>query len=229
MHVYETSFHGNPNVGLYGFANDSFCLLGHEVPETQAKKIERVLKVPVHQLSLCGTSMIGAFCNGNNKAIIVPHIAFDDELKVLDRLKIKYNVIKTRHTALGNNLLCNDNGCLANPEMSADAKKLVRQALDVPLKPGMIADVNTVGSVAVHNKYGCIIHRNAREFEIKFIKDILKVNIETGTVNMGNPYLGAGVICNSNGFVVGDASGGPEIAFIDECLGFLERYNQGNK
>ncbi|PIN87069.1 translation initiation factor IF-6 [Candidatus Woesearchaeota archaeon CG10_big_fil_rev_8_21_14_0_10_44_13] len=228
MHVYQTSIHGNPNVGLYGFANDHFCLLGHDVPETQARKIERALNVPVHQLTLCGTSMIGAFCNGNNKCIVIPHIVFDEETSVLDRLKIKYRLIKTRHTALGNNLLCNDNGCLANPEMGADSKKLIRQALGVPLKPGMIADVNTVGSVAIHNKYGCIVHRDAKQFEIKFIKDLLKINIETGTVNMGNPYLGAGVICNSNGFVVGDQSGGPEVVNIDENLGFLEKYRQEN-
>lgn len=224
MHVYQTSFHGNPNVGLYGFANDNFCLLGYDVPQTQAAKIERVLKVPVHQISLCGTSMIGVFCNGNNKAIIVPEIAFDEELKVLDRLKIRYKAIKTRHTALGNNILCNDNGCLANPDMGADSKKLIRQALDVPLKPGMIAGVETVGSVAIHNKHGCIIHRDAKEFEIKFIKDLLKTEVYTGSVNMGNPYLGSGVICNSNGFIIGDTSGGPEVTNIDECLGFLEKY-----
>ena len=226
MHVYQTSFHGNPNVGLYGFANDNFCLLGHDVPQTQAAKIEKVLKVPVHQITLCGTSMIGVFCNGNNKSIIVPEIAFDEELKVLDRLKIRYKAIKTRHTALGNNILCNDNGCLANPDMGADSKKLIRQALDVPLKPGMIAGVETVGSVAIHNKHGCIIHRDAKEFEIKFIKDLLKTEVYTGSVNMGNPYLGSGVICNSNGFIVGDASGGPEVTYIDECLGFLEKYSK---
>lgn len=223
-HVLKTSFHGNPNVGLYGFANDHFCLLGMEVPKKQAMKIEKVLKVPVHQITLAGTSLIGAFCNGNNKCIVIPDIVFDDELKALDRLKIKYKVIKTRHTALGNNLLCNDHGCLANSEMGADSKKMVRQALDVPLKPGKIAGVNTVGSVAIHNKYGCLIHREARPFEIKFIKDLLKTEVDTGSVNMGNPYLGSGILCNSNGFVVGDASGGPEVVHIDEKLGFLEKY-----
>ncbi|MFC1730886.1 translation initiation factor IF-6 [candidate division KSB1 bacterium] len=222
-HVLQTSFNGNPNVGLYGFANDKFCLLGVEVPNKQAKQIEKVLKVPVHQITLAGTSLIGAFCNGNNKLIVLPDIVFEDELKVLDKLKIKYEVIKTRHTALGNNLLCNDVGCLANPELSADAKKRIRVALDVALKPGKIAGVNTVGSVAVQNDHGCLIHGDAKPFEIKFIKDLLKVDVETGTVNMGNPYLGSGVLCNNHGFVVGDASGGPEVVYIDEFLGFLEK------
>lgn len=225
-HVLQTSFNGNPNVGLYGFANDKFCLLGMEVSKKQARKIEKVLKVPVHKITLCGTSLIGAFCNGNNKAIVLPDIVFDDELRVIDKLKIKYKVIKTRHTALGNNLLCNDHGCLANPEMGADSKKMVRQALAAPLKPGRIAQANTVGSVAVHNQHGCIIHRDAREFEVKFIKDLLKIEVYTGTVNMGNPYIGSGILANSHGFVVGDASGGPEVAYIDECLGFLERYRK---
>jgi translation initiation factor 6 len=226
MHIYETNFNGNPNVGLFGFANDHVCLMGYTISEKQAKKIEHVLKVPVHRISLFGTDLIGAFCAGNNKMIILPEIVFEDELKVLDRLGVKYKLIKTRHTALGNNVLCNDHGCLVNPDMGADSKKLIRQALDVPLKPGKIAETETVGSVSIHNKYGCIVHRDAKEFEIKFIKDILKMEIHTGSVNMGNPYLGSGVICNSNGFVIGDRSGGPEVVNIDECLGFLKKYSK---
>ncbi|MFO8015667.1 MAG: translation initiation factor IF-6 [Candidatus Woesearchaeota archaeon] len=223
-HVLQTDFHGNPNVGLYGFANDSFCLLGWEVPEKKAKEIGRVLDVPVHRITLCGTSLIGVFCAGNNKAVVIPDIVFDHEIRALEKLKIPFETIKTRYTALGNNLLCNDHGCLASSELSADAKKRIRQALDVSLKPGMIAEINTVGSVGVQNSNGCLIHRDAKAFEIKFIKELLKTDIETGTVNMGNPYLGSGILCNSNGFVVGDASGGPEVAHIDESLGYLKKY-----
>ncbi len=220
-HILITNFNGNPNIGLYGFANDKFCLLGKEVPQKIAHKIEKALKVPVHQVTICGTSLIGAFCAGNSKCLLLPSIVFEEELKVLDNLNINYRLIGTKLTALGNNILCNDNGALVNPDFSADTKKRIRQALGVSLKPGEIAGINTVGSLGIINKKGCLIHRDAAEFEINFIKDLLKVPVYTGTVNMANPYIGSGVLCNSKGFVVGDASGGPEIANIDEALGFL--------
>ena len=223
-HIWTTNFYGNPNVGLYAFATDKHCLMGYDLRKSIRKQIEEILNVPVHHMTMCGTPLLGVFLAGNKNCLLVPSICFDDEIEVLKRLKIKYAVIDTKLTALGNNILCNDHGCLANPDMGADSKKLIRQALDVPLKPGMIAGVETVGSVAIHNKHGCIIHRDAKEFEIKFIKDLLKTEIYTGSVNMGNPYLGSGVICNSNGFIVGDTSGGPEVTNIDECLGFLEKY-----
>jgi translation initiation factor 6 (eIF-6) len=66
MHVLMTDINGNPNIGLYGFCNDNFCLLGNEVPEKKFKEIEDVLKVKCHRISIAGTSLIGVFVAGNN-------------------------------------------------------------------------------------------------------------------------------------------------------------------
>ena len=74
MHVLIANVQGNPNVGLYGYANDQYCLLGTEVPSKTAKKIEKVLKVPTHRISMCGTSLVGVFVTGNNKCLLVPEI-----------------------------------------------------------------------------------------------------------------------------------------------------------
>ena len=53
-------------------------------------------------------------------------------------------------------------------------------------------------------------------------RDNLKLKITRGTINFGSPYVRAGLVCNSNGFIVGDMSGGPEIQNVDESLGFIE-------
>jgi translation initiation factor 6 len=217
-HILITSIEGNSNIGLYGFANDNFCLLGRNVPEEKAKEIEKILHVPVHQITLAGTSLIGVFCAGNNKGIVIPDIVFDEEQKVLEKLDIPFKVIETKLTALGNNLLCNDHGCLANPEFSAFTKKRIREALQVSLKPGMITDLPTVGACGVVNTKGCMLHRDAADFEIDFVQDLLQVPIETGTINMASPYIKSGVLCNSKGMVVGEQSGGPEINHIDQHL-----------
>lgn len=223
MSVLKTNFNGNPNVGLYGYCCNDYCLLGREVPAKKVKEIERVLDVPVHQVTICGTSLIGVFVAGNSKILLVPEIVFDYELKQLDRLKIDHEIIKSRATALGNNLLCNDNGCLANPEFSADQKKCIRQALGVSLKPGTIAGLGTVGSLAVLNSRGCIVHRDITSAETRHLEGILGMRCTPSTVNMGSPYIKSGILCNDNGFVVGDASGGPEMANIEQDLGFLEQ------
>ncbi|MBI2147145.1 translation initiation factor IF-6 [Candidatus Woesearchaeota archaeon] len=223
MHIVITSVHGNPNVGLFGFANDSFCLLGREVPNHTAKEIEQALRVPVHRVTICGTSLVGAFCAGNNQVVLVPGVIHDEEKAELDRLGIPYQVISTKLTALGNNILCNDVGCLVNPEFSADVKKRIRQALNVKLKPGLIAGLPTVGSCGVANAASCFLHRDATDEEIAYIEDLLEAKAETGTVNLASPYIRSGIICNSRGFVVGDRSGGPEITFIDQALGFMDR------
>ncbi len=221
MHILTTNINGNPNLGLVGDCNNDYCLVGKEVPESRAEKIGQALKVPVHRINICGTSLLGVFLAGNSKMLLVPHIAFDDEIEELNKLGIKHTIIKTDLTALGNNLLCNDKGCLANPDFSANVKKQIRQALDVTLHPGVIADLNIVGSLAVLNSKGCLVHQDITKAEEKEIKGLLGLNCITGTVNMGNPFIKSGVLCNDKGFVIGDQSGGPEITNADEALGFI--------
>lgn len=229
MHLLKTNFNGNQNVGLYGYCNNSYCLLGREVPEAKAKQIAKVLGVPVHQLTLCGTSLIGVFVAGNSDVLLIPEIAFDYELKRLDRLKIKYEVIKCRATALGNNIACNDSGCLVNPDFSADQKKRIRQALGVALKPGTIAGLGTTGSLAAMNSTACMVHRDITRAETKVLQGLLGLECVPSTVNMGSPYIRSGLLCNDNGFVIGDASGGPEVVNIDTELGFLEKTGRGRQ
>ena len=226
MHVLKTHINGNPNVGLYGFATDNYCLLGKDVPDSLAKQIEEVLKVPVFQLNIAGTSLLGVFLSGNNSTLLVPSIAFETEIKALDKISKKtglnYRIIETELTALGNNVVCSKEGCMVNPDFPEDVKKNIADALDIPVKSGRIADLPTVGSVAVLNKEGCAIHRDAEQFEEKFVSDLLKVECRTSTVNLGNPFLRSGILVNGNGFIVGDASGGPEVVYLDEIFGFIE-------
>ncbi|MBI4738729.1 translation initiation factor IF-6 [Candidatus Woesearchaeota archaeon] len=220
-HILKTNFNGTPNVGLFGHATNSYCLLGADVQASKAKEIEKILRVPVHQMTLCGTSLIGVFAAGNDHCLLLPHIVLDHERKHLDKLGINYKIIKSKVTALGNNLVVNNNGCLASPQFSADSKKLIRQALNVPLKPGTIAGLEIVGSLAVVNGRVCLIHPSANDNEMQYMEELLGVECIQTTVNLGTPYLGAGLLCNDHGFVVGDQSGGPEILHIDDSLGFL--------
>lgn len=222
MHILVTNFNGNPNIGSFAFANDKFCLLARDIPKNIVKKIEKVLKVPVYQISICGSNLIGVFVQGNNKKILVPGIAFDHELLALESLGIEYEIINTDKTALGNNILCNDNGIIISNEFSKEDKKAIEKALGMKSIQKNLGGLHVPGSLCVvNNKYG-IVNPGLSDEEITLIEKTLKVELTTGTVNMGNPFPGLGIVCNSYGFLISSASGGPEIANVDEALGFVK-------
>jgi len=222
-HVLVTNFNSNPNIGLYGYATDKYGLIGTEVPEDIAKEIGEVLDVPIIRMNIAGTSLLGVFLNGNNNCLLVPKIAFTNELEILDRHKIKYRLIDTKLTCLGNNIICNDNGCLVSNEYGEKEIKIFKDALKVNVVKAKIAGLSTLGSLAVHTKKGLLCHHEVLEHEAKLLNKILKVEVFTGTVNMGVPFIGSGILCNNKGFVIGDASGGPETVNADEALGFIGR------
>src|SRR3989344_5453602 len=146
MNTMKINIHNNPNIGLYGIATDKYCLLGTHIPHELVQQMERILNVPVHQIKIYRTDLVGAFCAANDNCLIVPDIIFAEEKLALDKLGINYKIIKTPLTALGNNVLANNNCALVNPEFSAVVKKQIRQALGVKVVPGTIGELENVGS-----------------------------------------------------------------------------------
>jgi len=221
MHLLQTSFHQDSNVGLHGFANDKFCLLAVHTQHEYAAKVEKVLNVPVHLLNICGTSLIGAFVAGNNKCILLPHIIFDSELHKLDQLCIPYHILKTDYTALGNNMIANDHACLISPDL-APCQGEIKEALQIEhIKVMGIDDVSVIGSLLALNSKGCLLSAFATEEDAQFVEKFFGVPVTRGTVNLGSPYIHSGVLVNSHGLVIGGRTGGPEAVAIDEALGFL--------
>lgn len=217
-HALIVNFNSNPNVGLYGFATDKYCLIGGEVPEKFYSKIGEVLGVKVIPLTIAGTSLLGVFLNGNNKILLVPSIVFPQELEVLNKNKIKYAIIDTKYTCLGNNLIITDKAGIASNDYGQKDLKQFKDALGFDIISAKIANHSTLGSLAVHNKNGILCHHDILENEAKLLKKILKLEINTGTVNMGSPFVGSGILCNSKGMLIGDLSGGPEIVNADQAL-----------
>ncbi|MCK4670794.1 MAG: translation initiation factor IF-6 [Nanoarchaeota archaeon] len=223
MKAFKTNIDGNPNIGLFAFCNDKICLVGNRFTKPQIRKMEDVLGVHVEQISVAGTDLIGAFVAGNNKCILVPDLIFPEELEKLMKIKEIYGnafdvkVIGTKLTALGNNILANDSGCLVNPDFPATQKKLIRQALGVKVVPGMIAEHNVVGSLGVAVNTGACVHEDVCPEEQGIIEKLLNVPVVSGTINR-NPYVRSGVIVNSNGYVVGDQSKGDELLLFEEIF-----------
>ena len=221
MHILRTNFNGNPNIGLFGIATDEYCIIGSRLNQHLIEEIEKVLEVPVIHTTICGTEMAGVFCAANSNCLLLPDLMFENELAILKKHKINYEIIKTRHTALGNNILCTDSGCIVSKELEKDTISNIEKALKVKAVKSKISKLDIIGSTAVINDKGCLVHEDIKKEEKDLIEEILHTRCKTGTINLGSPYIKAGMIANSKGFVISNNSGGPEIANADEALGFV--------
>jgi translation initiation factor 6 len=221
MHIITTNYNSNPNVGLFCYANNKYCLVPFGTSKKFKALLEEALQVPIHEVKAAGTELLGVFFTGNDDILLVPNIMFDSELKLLDELKIKYHVVDSELTALGNNILVSKTGIIASPEYDEEVLKELKKKTKLTVKTGMIDSLNTIGSLAILNDMGCLTSPDIKDFEIQFIEKNLKTKVTKGTVNFGSPYVHSGILCNNKGFIMGDTSGGPEVQNVDEALGFL--------
>ena len=229
MPVHTTTFHGNPNVGLYAYcterAGQRLVIIGERLSKDDEKNVADALGAELHYIMIAGTPMPGIFLAGNSKALLVPAIAFEREIEALNKLGLPVHVLDTTLTCLGNNILVNDHGCLVNPDFTETEIKKLHALLGVPVKRIKIAGLDTPGACVVLNGRHGIIHRDAAEFEIEMVKQTLGLeSLEPASVNLGSPYVKAGVAANSHGFVISSQSGGPEIVHIEQSLGYLEEH-----
>ncbi|NOZ81415.1 MAG: translation initiation factor IF-6 [DPANN group archaeon] len=221
MKVLKIDFDGNPNIGLYAFATDEYCLIGQDVSARDRRQIEKVLKVPTYPMTIGGTSLIGVFVNGNSRNLLLPSITFDYEKKALEKLSIPFRIIESSHTAFGNNTLIGEQVCLVSDEYSAFEKKRIREALDLKTVPGTIGQTGTVGSQAAITGKGIFVSDQiGKEEEAELVKHF-GLPLAKGTINQQNPYIHSGIIANSNGCAIGSHSSGVEINDALQALGFL--------
>ncbi len=214
----KAKFNGDPNIGLYGFATDDYCLLGTEPSKKVLADMEKTLKTKVLITTVAGTELLGLFAAGNRHGIILTKIVEDFEIsKIKKNLGLNVVVLNSRETALGNLILCNDKGCLI-PIKLKRFKREISDVLDCDVDTGAIADFDIVGSVGVANNNGCLCHSEAREEEMKKIEELLKVKVDVGTVGYGSPFLRPGIIVNGNGLLFSETSTGPEIGRLEEVF-----------
>lgn len=221
----QLNFSGDQNLGMYAKATDHILLVGNSVSDRIVQKITDKLKVPATKLTIANSDLVGIFCCFNSNGLVVPKISTDAELEKLKNISkglgMNFLVLKSRFTAVGNIALCNDNGALLSKDFSHTDQKLIGECLGVETVSSTMADMHIVGSSGIATNKGCLLHRDATEKEVKTAEDILKVNVDIGTANFGSPFVGCCIIANSNDFVAGENTSGPEITRIQEALGFL--------
>lgn len=213
---------GSSNIGLFAYATDSYCLIGKSFTDKDKNTFTRALDVPLIELSIGGSSQIGAYVTGNSQGIVVPSSIRPSEEEVLKKNNIPYFIIQTNETALGNNLVVNDNYFFYHPDFESSAAKQVSEALKIEGEQMDSPEFEVVGAVTAVNKKGGLIQKDIPEETKEYMQEKLKVPLELGTLNFGSPIVKSAIVANSKGMVVGKMSAGIEITNADMAFGFLE-------
>jgi len=222
--IRRANLNGNPNLGVAISTTDKVAIVPSNLSEALEHLVAETLEVSVIKTPISGSNLAGALAVGNSNGFIVSPFALDREINAIKELDIEVERIKDHFTAVGNIILANDFGALVNPLLSDESLEIIGDVLDVDVERGNIANFKITGSVAVATNKGVLTHPSATEDELAFMEGVLKVPADIGTVNKGIKLVGACSVANSNGVIAGLDTTGPELARIEEALGFLEGY-----
>ena len=221
MVIEKLSLFGNPNIGVYIFANDEIAVIPPGLDTRIKSAIANTLEVQeIVETRIAGMNIVGVLIAGNNKGILLPRISNIEEIKILKRaFSGVVEVLDVRATALGNIILANDVAAIVYPEIERAAIKVIRDVLDVEvIIPRSIADIVAVGAAGVITNKGGLVHPDTTDKEIEDLSKIFKVPIDVGTINFGVAFIKTGLVANSHGAIVGEKTTGPEIMRITQVL-----------
>jgi len=219
MDIIKYDVYRGPNIGVYTRVNDSVVLLPMGYAETKAEKLAKDLDVKYLFTSIANTRLIGALCIMNNKGILLPKTAYQDEFDFIkNETDLEVGVLDSKLSALGNVICANDKGAVVSPWMSSDDCQTISDVLGVETLQKKIAGFNQTGVVMVANNSGAVIHPEADEEDMKIFSNLLGVKIEQSTINNGIPYLASGILANNHSIVVGSLTTGPEIMMLTRAF-----------
>jgi translation initiation factor 6 len=181
--------------------------------------ISTALDLECHKGTIASTNLIGSLVAMNSYGVAVNNFATDVEISVFSKLQVAR--LDDRMNACGNNILVNDNGCLVNPEMNDRSLQILEEAFNVEVVRGTVAGQNTVGSVCKVTNKGLICHPASSAADLKLLKELFKVEPKITTLNYGSPYVGASIVANSKGGVVGSRSTPIEQGRVEEALDII--------
>lgn len=219
MDIIKFDVYRGPNIGVYISVNDSTILLPMGFAKTKAEKLSKYLGVDYIYTSIANTRLIGALCVMNNKGILLPKTAYQNEYDFLKKeVDLEIGVLDSKFTALGNVICTNDKGAVVSPWLSKEDCHTISDVLGVETIQKKIAGFNQTGVVMTANNSGAAIHPEADEEDMKIFSNLLGVKIEQSSINNGIPYVSSGILANNNCIVVGSLTTGPEIMMLTRAF-----------
>lgn len=219
--ISKLSIFGSPYVGVYVISNDKMTIVPRGTDQRIITKIKATLKVnTVFETILAGSPLLGSLAVLNNKGAVITDFALEDDVNFLfDKLNVLFIVDKIN--AVGNDILANDHAALVHEDFDRETVKLIEDTLDVEVVKGRIGGIKTVGSAAIVTNKGMLVHPKTTNEEMEFLKDLFKVPVYMTTANYGSIYLGASMVANIHGAIVGEKTSTVEIDRIENGLDII--------
>jgi len=213
----KQSIDGSSAVGIFYRCTEDVLLMPQVVDEELCVRNAKELKVDYLKTSVNSTALLGAMICGNSNGLVVSRHLSEREFKKLAEVK-RVKTLPSKYNAVGNLVLVNDLGAYVSPLLSRKARECLERVLMVDVSSGTIAGIMNVGMAAAISNKGILAHPDIKEDEIENLERTFGLPVGAGTINLGSPFVGAGVVANSNGLVVGSESTGYEIGQVEEYL-----------
>lgn len=217
MSMRLTRVAGTFNIGVNAVANESLAFITPDADPSFIRDVEEALGVKPFQTTVSGSHVVGSLVAMNSNGAVVSGLAEASETEVI-RKYLPVLLLPDQYNAAGNNILANDRGAVINPEIDDRTVERVAEILNVEVVRASIAGCNTVGSVCRCTNRGCLCSTDATDDEVEILREVLKVDVQRTTVNHGSKYIGAGIIANSKGALVGDETTPIEMGRIEDGL-----------
>jgi len=215
-------FNSNPYVGVFCRANDDIAFVHPFLQDKEKEAIREVLKVKIIETTVGGSTVMGSLIALNSSGAVVADFVGDEELDIIKNFfGDNVLVIKDKFNAAGNNILANDYGAIVHPMMGDETIKDIKGVMDVEVERGTIAGIKTVGMAAVVTNRGMLCHPKIEDDEKRNLEELFSVPVSIGTVNHGVPYVGAGMVANGKGAIMGSKTTGIEMGRIEDALDLI--------
>jgi len=215
MEIQRYDYLGNSSIGFYATLTSTQAVYPPEFKEEKKElfDVEKSAETFINR-----TRLVGLFTAGNSNCILIPKGATSREKKKLEEAGIDFQVIETNDNALGNLILANDHGAVISEKIE-EHREEIAEALDVDVTVSRIAGIKNIGVCAEANSNGVLLHRETGEDDAEKVMEALGVNdADIGTVDMGSPYIGSGLVATDTGILTSENTTGPEVGRIDRTL-----------
>jgi translation initiation factor 6 len=198
-------------------ANDEVCVVAPDVPAKAIRTITDTLDVRILPTTVGGAYVVGSLIALNSTGAVISGFASAAEAGTLKGLSVL--VLPHRLNAVGNNILCNDQGAVVNPGYEERTVRLIADTFGVEVVKGTLAGMRTIGSAGAATNKGALAHPHATEAELEVVRSVLKVPTKITTANYGTAQVGACLVANSKGAIVGSRTTSIELDRIEDGLG----------
>jgi translation initiation factor 6 len=215
--IQTTRILNSPFLGVYMRTWENYTLIPSNMDRDVKSLVSESLKTEIIEMTVGGSKLLGSLSVMNSNGIIFSSIVEGSELpKMPDDLNVA--VIKDKLNAVGNNILANNRAALVHQEFRNESIRLIQDTLGIEVMRGMFGSVKTVGSCGLVTTTGLVLPPNMSDEEIDELGKFFGVKGRVGTANFGSIYIGASVVSNSKGALIGEDSTTVEISNLEEAL-----------